>query len=370
MVKPYFRLLFNGLHSKSGGGITYLQNILPLMAADKTIDFHLVIHEAQRDLLPLKLKNVTLHTLNFPQGFWQLQIHEQLDIPRLARSIGADVTFSPANYGPLLAPNSVILLRNSLSVAFVERRLVKLGYWVLVYLGTFLSLLVSKKAIAVSEYARKSFTGGILGLFENRFSVVYHGVSENFLPPNKSVKRKDFLLAVSDLYVQKNLKNLISAFSRLKVKNPKLSLKIAGYPIDEEYFQELKKMVSDYKLDEDIQFMGGISSEELLNLYQCCGVFVFPSTVETFGNPLVEAMACGAPIACSNTAAMPEVVGKAAEFFDPTSVENIVQVINNLLKDEVLRQRLTNRALKRAKVFSWKNTAEKTLAVIKTAVIP
>ena len=369
IVKPHVRVLFNGLHSKSGGGVTYLQNILPLMAADKDIDLHLVIHEAQRDLLPQNLESITIHTLRFFQGFWQLQIHEQIDIPFLARSIGADITFSPANYGPLLAPNSVILLRNALSVAFVERRLVKLGYWLLVYLGTVLSIFVSKKAIAVSEYAYKSSTGGVLGLFKNRFTIVHHGVSKIFVPPNKGVKRKNFLLAVSDLYVQKNLKNLISAFRRLKVSNPELSLKIAGRPIDEDYFQGLKSMVADYKLDEDIQFLGGISSEELLKLYQSCGIFVFPSTVETFGNPLVEAMACGASIACSNTAAMPEVVGDAAEFFDPNNVESIAQVINKLLKNEGLRQSLSKKALKRAKAFSWQNTADKTLAVIKKAVV-
>ena len=137
----------------------------------------------------------------------------------------------------------------------------------------------------------------------------------------------------------------------------------------EDYFQGLKSMVADYKLDEDIQFLGGISSEELLKLYQSCGIFVFPSTVETFGNPLVEAMACGASIACSNTAAMPEVVGDAAEFFDPNNVESIAQVINKLLKNEGLRQSLSKKALKRAKAFSWQNTADKTLAVIKKAVV-
>ena len=369
IVKPRVRVLFNGLHSKSGGGVTYLQNILPLLASDKGIDLHLGIHKEQRDLLPQNLENITIHTLEFSQGFWQLQIHEQIDIPRLAKSISADVTFSPANYGPLLAPNSIFLIRNALSVAFVERRLLKLGYWALVYLGTFLSLLVSKKVIAVSEYALKESTGGFLGLFKDRFIVVHHGVSKVFSPPRKGIKRENFLLAVSDLYVQKNLKNLISAFRWLKVRNPDLRLKIAGRPIDKNYFQELKEIVADYKLDEDIHFLGGVTSEELLKLYQTCGIFVFSSTVETFGNPLVEAMSCGASIACSNTAAIPEVVGDAAEFFDPNNVESMAQAINRLLKDKGLRQSLSEKALKRAKVFSWQITADKTLAVIKDVVV-
>lgn len=366
---PRIRLLFNGLHSKSGGGLTYLSNVLPLMARDKDIDLHLCVHRDQLPSLPENLDGVTVHALDFRQGFWRLQIREQIDVPRLAKRIGADVTFSPANYGPLLAPNSVVLLRNALSVAFVERRLVKLGYWALVYLATFLSLLVSKRAIAVSQYARNAASGGLIGLFGNRFTVVPHGVSEIFSAPEKNVNRENFLLAVSDLYVQKNFKNLISAMARLKPDHPRLTLKIAGHPIDEDYFRELKQKVAEEKLDGDIEFLGGVPSRELVKLYRSCGVFVFPSTVETFGNPLAEAMACGAPIACSNTAAMPEVAAGAAEFFDPGNVESMAQAIRRLLEDEKLRQDLSRKALERAKAFSWQRTAEKTLAVIKDAAV-
>ena len=136
--------------------------------------------------------------------------------------------------------------------------------------------------------------------------------------------------------------------ARLKPDHPGLTLKIAGRPIDDDYFQELKLKVAEEKLDGEIEFLGGVPSQDLVGLYRRCGVFVFPSTVETFGNPLVEAMACGAPIACSNTAAMPEAVGDAAEFFDPGNVENMAVVISRLLEDEDLRQDLSQKALKRA----------------------
>ena len=362
-------VLFNALHSKSGGGLTYLNNILPWMARDRDIDLHLCIHEDQRVHLPDPLENITVHSLNFRQGFWRLLIREQIDIPRLAKRIGADVTFSPANYGPLLAPNSVVLLRNALSVAFVERRLVQLGYWALVYLGTFLSLLVSKRAITVSEYARNAASGGLIGLSGTQYTVVSHGVSEIFSPPDTNAERENFLLAVSDLDVQKNFKNLIAAMARLKPDHPGLTLKIAGRPIDDDYFQELKLKVAEEKLDGEIEFLGGVPSQDLVGLYRRCGVFVFPSTVETFGNPLVEAMACGAPVACSDTAAMPEVAGDAAEFFDPSSVESMAQTIKRLLENQELRQNLSRKALERAKAFSWQRTADETSAVIKDAAV-
>jgi len=85
--------------------------------------------------------------------------------------------------------------------------------------------------------------------------------------------------------VQKNFKNLISAMARLKVGYPGLTLKIAGRRIDDDYFQNLKKAVTENNLDGYIQFHGGVTPGELVKLYQRCGVFVFPSTVETFGNP-------------------------------------------------------------------------------------
>ncbi|NQU57972.1 MAG: glycosyltransferase, partial [Rhodospirillales bacterium] len=159
--RPRVRVLFNGLHSKSGGGLTYLKNILPLMADDPDIDLHLCVHEDQRTFLPDAMENITIHYLNFKQGFWNLQVREQIYIPRLAKQIGASATFSPANYGPLWAPNPVVLLRNALSVAFVERRPVKLAYWALVYVGTILSLLTSRRAITVSDYARRAAGGGV-----------------------------------------------------------------------------------------------------------------------------------------------------------------------------------------------------------------
>lgn len=363
--QPRIKVLFNGLHSKSGGGLTYLKNILPLMARDPAVDLHLCVHEDQRDNLPDNLEGITLHALDFPQGFWRLQWHEQVEIPRLAKRIGAGVTFSPANYGPLLAPNSVILLRNALSVAFVERRPVKLGYWGLVYLGTLLSLLASRRVITVSNYARRAASGGVIGLFGRRFTVVPHGVSEIFSPPGKGAEREKFLLAVSDLYVQKNFKNLISSFARLRKNFPDLILKIAGRPVDLEYFQNLKEMVAGLKLEDSVEFLGEISPPRLVDLYRRCGAFVFPSTVETFGNPLVEAMACGAPIASSKTAAMPEVVGDAAVFFDPGDVDDMTEALDTLLKDDDLRQDLSLKAVHRAKNYSWTKTADKTLNVLK-----
>ncbi len=361
------RVLVNGLHAKTGGGVTYMRNVLPLLAGDPEVKVHLCVHEDQRALLPEDLGGVSVHFLSFKSGFWRLQFREQVEVPRLARRIGAHVTFSLANYAPLAAPNSVILLRNALSVAFVERRPVRLAYWAIVYLGTAISLMVCRRAIAVSDYARRSAGGALLRLVGGRIVVVPHGVGPIFSPPDGASRRENFLLSVSDIYVQKNLKNLLYAMARLRAGHPHITLKVAGRPIDAHYFASLKRRVRRDGLEGCVEFLGHVSPEDLVDLYRRCAVFVFPSSVETFGNPLVEAMACGAPIASSNTAAMPEVLGDAAAYFDPADVKNMAGVLDGLLKDPELRRDLGEKALVRSRDFSWRQTAARTLDVLKQA---
>jgi glycosyltransferase involved in cell wall biosynthesis len=360
------RLLINGLHAKSGGGLTYLRNMLPLLAAADGVDLHLCLHDEQAGLSADALDGVTVHRLTFKSGFWRLPMAEQIHVPKLARRIGADVTFSPANYGPILAPNTVILLRNALGVAFVEKRPLKVAYWALVTIGTGLSLLTCRRAIAVSEFARRS--AGVIPWSRHRIVVIPHGVSAAFSAGTGA--REDFLLAVSDLYVQKNFENLIGALARLRGARPDIVLKIAGRPVDRDYGQTLLRLIGRLGLEDRVRFLGPVSETDLVELYRRCAVFVFPSTVETFGNPLLEAMACAAPIASSNAAAMPEVLGEAAVFFDPASVDDMAAALESLLDDGELRRDLSAKAAARARRFSWQKTARATLDVIRDAARP
>ena len=363
------KVLFNALHSKSGGGITYLQNILPLLNAHPDIELHVCIHQEQEDLLPDQLDEARIHKFNFATGFWRLLIREQIDVPRLGNLIGADITFSPANYGPVFSKNPVILLRNALSVAFVEKRPLKFAYWILLYVVTLVSLKACRHAITVSNYAERSLGKTRFMDMKDHLTVVPHGIHIHYQAPEKGLKRKKFLLAVSDLYVQKNFKNLLLAIAALRIEYPAIHLKIAGSPLDPPYFASLKKLISQNGIEENVTFLGKQTPDQLLKLYQSCRIFVFPSSVETFGNPLVEAMACGAPIACSESAAMPEVIGDAAEYFDPFDVEDMVSAIRKLISDEELCEKLGERAIKRANFFSWEKTAEKTVNVFKRVMI-
>lgn len=358
------RVLVNGLHSKTGGGLTYLRNVLPLLEQDPSVEVHLCIHDSQEELLPKGLGRTHVHLFGFRQGFWRLIWQEQVLVPRLARLLGADVTFSPANMGPVMARNGVILLRNAPGVLRFERRVQKWGYWILLYIATLVSLVAARRAVAVSEYAKGALS---LGWLRNKVSVVPHGISRAFGPAPDGAGRKPFVLAVSDIYIQKNFDTLIRAFAPVYAAHPELTLKIAGQPIDVDYFESLKALVEAEGLGGAVEFTGRVDLDALVDLYRGCAVFVFPSTVETFGNPLVEAMASGAAIASSNAAAMPEVVGDAALLFNPDSIDGIRVCIEKLLNDDDLRHDLQSRAVRRAREFSWERTVRDTVCVLRQA---
>lgn len=359
------RVLINGIHAKSGGGVTYLRNILPLLAEDDELEIHLFIHQDQFELFGTVDERLRIHLLTFPNGFFANLLWEQFVLPVLANVMSVDVTLSPANYGPLMAPAPVIMLRNSLAVVGRETRLVKRLYWVGLTVMTAISLLTCRKAIAVSNYARKALTFGIGERLKNKVAVVYHGVQESF-SPEKYIDREEYLLAVSDIYVQKNIHTLVQALAIVREDYPDLKLKLAGKSIDKGYLIEIEEAIRTFELQDVIEMMGERTNLELIDLYRRCRLFVFPSTVETFGNPLVEAMACGAPVVSSNSAAMPEILKDAARFFDPLDAEKMANTIIEVLKDKSIRTELSQKSLERAAEFSWRKTAYQTADVIKS----
>ncbi len=353
------QVLINGLHAKTGGGVTYLRNMVPLLAADPELDVRLCLHENQRDAFGDLSAHCGIEWVGFRDGFARRLVWEQAALPRLARRLGADVTFSPANFGPLFAPGPVILLRNALAVAEEDKRPAKRAYWAALTVMTRLSLARCRRAIAVSEYARDALGAG----GSDRVRVVHHGVNPMYSSPPESRARGDFLLSVGDIYVQKNLHRLIEALSLV----PDVRLKVCGHPVDGDYDARVRASIREKGMEGRVEFLGRADPERLLELYRSCVAFVFPSTVETFGNPLVEAMACGAPVASSNAAAMPEVCGGAALLFPPHDAPAMADAIRRLVADEDLREKLSRQSLERAQAFSWKATAEKTAAVLKEA---
>lgn len=357
------RVLINALHAKSGGGVTYLRQMLPLLAADPRLEIHVLAHESQRATLDPHDPRIRLHAVRIAGGLFRMLLWEQLVMPWRARALGAAVTFSPANFGPLLAPCPVILLRNALDVAAHDRRWSKRLYWGALALMTALARCTCRRAIAVSGYAQQSLAPG----GGDKVQVIPHGVDDVFRKIARKPAGPAFVLAVGDIYVQKNLRTLMKAFARVRKTRPEVRLIIAGRPIDEDYFRMVRDDATRLELDEAVAFLGEVPRERLMQLYGGCSAFVFPSTVETFGQPLAEAMAAGAPIACADTAAMPEIAGDAALYFDPLDAGAMAARILELLGDPVLAARLGTAGRERARAYSWPDTARRTADVLLAA---
>jgi len=211
----------------------------------------------------------------------------------------------------------------------------------------------------------------------DKIEVVHAGVDETFRPIHDRCElerikkiyniRGDFILAVSLISPRKNLTRLIKAFKVLKdQKKTDGQLVIVGRKawLYEEVFREAVSS----GLEKDIVFCGHIPDEHLVCMYSAASVFAYPSLYEGFGLPILEAMACGAPVVASNISSIPEVCGQAALLVDPYSIEELARALDSVINNPGLRQDLIRKGLEQASRFSWKKTSEDTLAVYEKAM--
>ncbi|MCW3019249.1 MAG: glycosyl transferase group 1, partial [Solirubrobacterales bacterium] len=166
------------------------------------------------------------------------------------------------------------------------------------------------------------------------------------------------LLGLSAKRPHKNLIALIGALARIP-SDRRPVLVLPGYPTAHEL--ELRERASSLGVQDDVRFPAWVSAEELEGLWALARGFVFPSLYEGFGLPVLEAMARGVPVACSNASSLPEVAGEAALLFDPNEESTIAAALGRLLDDAKLRERLRALGLERAQRFTWERTANLTL---------
>jgi len=223
-----------------------------------------------------------------------------------------------------------------------------------------------------SEFSRRAIVKAY-GVDEGKVTVVPNAAGPEYRPISRAAAAAEagerfslptpFILSVGDLQPRKNQVGLIEAFARLVRAYPQLKhrLAIAGKPAwlaDRVYRAARESGVADR-----IQFLGFVTDLDLLQLYNACDLFVFPSLYEGFGLPVLEAMACGRAVACSSAAALPEVVDSAAILFDPNSADEMARAMADLLLDAELRGRMERLGQSRAAQFNWQSTAQRTLEV-------
>ncbi len=172
---------------------------------------------------------------------------------------------------------------------------------------------------------------------------------------------KPFVLFVSSLWPYKNCDGLLRAWALARRELPEHQLVVVGAPRDQDYATQLRDLASELGILGDVVFTGGVPLEATVDFYQSADVFVYPSLNETFGLPILEAMACGCPVVTSSTSAMPETAGGAALLADPTSPSSIARAVIEAAGPA--QERLRELGPRRAAQFTWAATAASTLDV-------
>jgi len=227
--------------------------------------------------------------------------------------------------------------------------------------------------IVVSECSRRDAVR-LHGADPARIQVIYEGVDRRFRPP-ESRQVVDgararlglpdrYLLTVGTIEPRKNLITLFEAYAALLADGsgdalpPLVVVGKRGW-----LYEKTLRRVSELGLEKSVVFPGYLADADLPLVYAGTEMFVFPSFYEGFGLPPLEALACGAPVICSNTSSMPEVVGDAAILVDPGDAAALRRAMAAVLGDEDLRRKLREAGPRRAAAFTWEETARRTLAV-------
>lgn len=215
----------------------------------------------------------------------------------------------------------------------------------------------SAAIITPSQYVKDDLVD-YTGVSPDKITVTYEAADEITVDPvpTSVLEGRQFLLYVGRPTPHKNLYRLIEAYKTLKAGHPDLKLALAG-KLDANYRRYQHQGI------DGLVFTDFVSDAQLKWLYQNCAAYVFPSLSEGFGLPGLEAMLHGAPVVSSNATCLPEVNGDAAHYFDPLNVQAMADAINEVLTDKALRDQLIAKGHEQVKKFSWRRTAEQTLAV-------
>jgi glycosyltransferase involved in cell wall biosynthesis len=226
---------------------------------------------------------------------------------------------------------------------------------------------IARKArlvITNSEYSKWQIVRYV-GIAEDRIRVTPLAASPEFKPVD-SQSAVPYFLYVGNLEPRKNVEGLIEAFARMKRKDHELL--IVGNRLYHAEGPEQKAQA--LGLGQRVKFLGYVPRSDLPRLFSGATAFVYPSLLEGFGLPVIEAMACGTPVITSNNSSMKEIGEGAALLVDPRNIYSITEALEVLAEDAALRHELRTRGLKRAAEYSWEKTAQLTLDVYREAVKP
>ena len=350
---------------ESSGIGTYLRNLLENLA---TIENEYVFEvicprmEVLRGLPSDRFRFVLAKSPIYSLG-------EQWEIARLARH--TQVLHSPHYNAPLLYRGNLVVTIHDLT--HVTDPTFKRTLAARFYARPMFNFVARRadRIIADSEFTKQQIVEH-LAILPSKVVVVYLGVSDHFSPHDRGQAvlrvsslpdlKRPYILFVGNLKPHKNVRTLIHAFSQMRAhKDFDHQLLILGG--DRKWKEGLVNECGKLGINDRVLFASHVPYEDLPSVYAAAEILVMPSFIEGFGLPVLEAMACGTPVVCARAASLPEVAGDAAEYFEPSSVDDLAVALERVLGSRELRETLRHKGLERVKLFSWHECARRTLDV-------
>lgn len=364
--------LLNTAHTYRGAGVSnYSQNLLRALGrVDSRHRFIAFINDPH-----FQAEGVHLVRTRWPAARPLARIlWEQTVQPLALKRMDADLVHGLVNVLPLAANAPGVVTVHDLSFVHMPEKFPPAKRFYLERLCR-ASVHKARRVIAVSRQTAED----LISCFDvkaDRIEVVYNGVAAHFRPQQEGeppaalaqFQVRPFLLYVGTLEPRKNLVRLVDAFARWRQMRPsaqEVDLVLAG--AKGWYHQAIFRRVQELDLGPVVHFPGFIRAQELPFWYRAAAAFVYPSLFEGFGLPVLEAMACGTPVICSDAASLGEVAGDAALIAGAEDTRAWVAALDALFTQPGLAQDLARRGLARAQRFTWERTAAETIAVYEAA---
>lgn len=340
--------------------VTYLQTV------DTKNQYTVIVPEKDKDYWVPHAKNFTVSTVNFAN----YSFSEQLGFNRYLKKLQPDLVHfcmpqQPIRYKgkKVTTFHDMTLLKtyNSDKNWFVFKAKQKVAAFVFRAVAQ-----ASAQLIAISQFTKQELQQ-FTTVTDKKITVIYEASDVATVAPKKysDLPFKKYILYVGQQSDYKNIKRLGDAHQLLQAKYPDLGLVLVGKKnkateINETYFNDKKY--------QNIHFTNFVNDAQLSWLYAHAEAYVFPSLMEGFGLPGLEAMGYGTPVISSNTTCLPEVYGQAAHYFNPIDTSDMADAISQVLDSDVLRTRLAKAGYKQIKKYSWEKQAKETHAVYMRAL--
>ena len=353
--------------NKHGMDYVVLQEIIELQKMDHRNEYYIFVAPGPDRCLE---DTSNVHIIEIEGNFYPTW--EQISLPKVANEVGVELLHCTSNTAPIRCDIPLILTLHD--IIFLEPR-DKQNKSLYQNLGWFYRRMVvprilkkCRRIITVSEFEQNNIISK-LGLPRKQVAMIYNGYNDWFRPMEdtdcvfaKYMAERGYLFFLGNTDPKKNTERTLIAYSKY-LERSSVKRKLLMADLDRHYLNDIIERNHIENILSHIEMPGYIVNTDLPYVYSAAFAFLYTSLRESFGIPLLESMACGTPVVTSNTSSMPEIAGPDAILVNPESADEICEQLLKLENDKTFYQQQVEMGLQRAKLFSWKYTADQLLSL-------